>query len=81
MRPDSIVPMNYHFTTTKSHINLNGGQVEEAITDEGLKVTSTDPFKGNMDIDQLNSIIEKHGANKIAFVRMEACLLYTSRCV
>lgn len=72
VRPDSIVPMNYHFTTTKSHINLNGGQVEEAITDEGLKVTSTDPFKGNMDIDQLNSIIEKHGANKIAFVRMEA---------
>jgi tryptophanase len=70
--PGSIVPMNYHFTTTRSHINLNGGQVEEAITDAGLEITSTNPFKGNMDIGKLNSIIEKHGPDKIAFVRMEA---------
>ena len=24
-----VVPMNYHFTTTKTHINLNGGKVVE----------------------------------------------------
>lgn len=68
----SIVPMNYHFTTTKSHINLNGGTVEEIIGDAGLEVTSTNPFKGNIDINKLNTLIGKHGANKIAFVRMEA---------
>jgi tryptophanase len=72
VQPDSIVPMNYHFTTTQSHINLNGGKVEELITDAGLEINSTNPFKGNMDIEKLNALIEKHGPNKISFVRMEA---------
>lgn len=72
VKPGQIVPMNYHFTTTKSHIMLNGGTVEELITDAGLETTSTNPFKGNMDISKLSALIEKHGANKIAFVRMEA---------
>lgn len=72
VKPGSIVPMNYHFTTTKSHIILNGGTVEEIIIDAGLETTSTNPFKGNMDINKLNALIEKNGADKIAFVRMES---------
>ena len=70
--PGSIVPMNYHFTTTKAHIVLNGGIVEEIITDAGLEVTSDRPFKGDMDIGKLEGLIATHGAGKIAFVRMEA---------
>lgn len=72
VKPGTIVPMNYHFTTTKSHIVLNGGTVEELIADAGLEVTSSNPFKGNIDIEKLNELIEKNGADKIAFVRMEA---------
>lgn len=67
-----IVPMNYHFTTTRAHIQLRGGSVEELITEDGLNITSDKPFKGNMDIGQLEATIEKHGADKIAFVRIEA---------
>ena len=70
--PNSIVPMNYHFTTTKAHIMVNGGTVEELITDKGIEINSDDPFKGNMDVKKLNASIEKHGSEKIAFVRMEA---------
>ena len=33
--------MNYHFTTTKSHIVLNGGRVEEVFKDEALKLQVT----------------------------------------
>lgn len=72
VKPGSIVAMNYHFTTSKVHVTLHGGIVEEIIIDEGLKINSTYPFKGNMDIDKLNALIRKHGAEKIAFVRMEA---------
>ena len=69
--PGTIVPMNYHFTTTKAHICLNEGSIEEIIIDEGIKVTSDHPFKGNIDIEKLKGTIKKHGREKIAFVRME----------
>jgi tryptophanase len=72
VKQGTIVPMNYHFTTTKAHINLNGGSVEELITEEGLNIKSTELFKGNMDIKKLKFLINKQGAEKIAFVRMEA---------
>ncbi|SCZ80869.1 tryptophanase [Acidaminobacter hydrogenoformans] len=72
VKPGTIVPMNYHFTTTKAHIVLNGGVVEEIFMDEGIEVDSTHPFKGNMDLDKLNKLIDDNGPEKIAFVRMEA---------
>lgn len=72
VKDGQIVPMNYHFTTTKAHIMVNGGAVEEIFVDEALKIDSTEPFKGNIDIDKLENLIQQHGANKIAFVRWEA---------
>jgi tyrosine phenol-lyase len=69
--PGSIVPMNYHFTTTKAHIVLNGGSVEEIPVAEALKVTSDHPFKGNLDTQKLEQLVAQHGARKIAFVRVE----------
>jgi len=41
--------MNYHFTTTKAHITLNGGTVEEIYGDVALETTSEHPFKGDLD--------------------------------
>lgn len=72
VKPGTIIPMNYHFTTTKAHINLNGGSVVELITEEGLNINSTEPFKGNMDIQKLRALISQEGSEKIAFLRMEA---------
>ncbi|MCL2403819.1 MAG: tryptophanase [Coriobacteriia bacterium] len=72
VKPDSTVLMNYHFTTSKVHITLRGGLVEEIIIDEGLKITSDHPFKGNLDIDKLEEAIARLGAENIAFVRLEA---------
>jgi tryptophanase len=71
VRPGQVVPMNYHFTTTKAHICVNGGEVDEIIVDEGLEVTSAHPFKGNMDVAKLEAIVKKRGAENIAFVRIE----------
>jgi len=71
VKPGHIVPMNYHFTTVKAHITMNGGTVDEITIDEGLKTTSGYPFKGNMDTDKLHALIQKHGAGKIPFVRIE----------
>lgn len=72
IKEGSVIPMNYHFTTTKSHITINGGRVEEVFIDEALKITSSHPFKGNIDIDKLTALIKKEGVENIPFVRMEA---------
>ncbi|WIA14817.1 hypothetical protein OEZ85_003299 [Tetradesmus obliquus] len=70
--PGSVVPMNYHFTTTKAHITVQGGTVEELVVAEGLAVTSAEPFKGNMDCERLAGCIQRYTPGKIAFVRVEA---------
>ena len=72
VKPGSIVPMNYHFTTTKAHITMNGGSIEEIICNDGLEISSTNPFKGNMDTEKLKALIKEHGSEKVPFVRMEA---------
>ena len=72
VKPGQIVPMNYHFTTTKAHITLNGGAVEEIYRDVALETSSEELFKGDMDTAKLEALIAKHGADKIAFVRLEA---------
>ena len=72
VKPGSVVLMNYHFTTTKAHITVMGGSVEEIISDEGLKIQSNAPFKGDIDIEKLNDAIKRLGKEKIAFMRIEA---------
>ncbi len=66
------IPMNYHFTTTKAHIELNGGTLHEIYTDEALKIKSDHPFKGNMDLDKLRAVIDTYGVDHIPFIRLEA---------
>jgi tyrosine phenol-lyase len=72
VKPGHIVPMNYHFTTTKAHFDLAGGKVLELYTPEALKTQSSHPFKGNMDLGRLRDAIEKAGPANVSFVRMEA---------
>jgi tryptophanase len=72
VKPGDVVPMNFHFTTPKAHITRVGGRVEELVIEEGLKITSEHPFKGNFDLDRLRALIEKEGVAKIPFIRLEA---------
>ena len=66
----SIIPMNYHFTTTKAHITRLGGVVEELVIDEGIRITSNHPFKGNFDLERLEKLLKEKG-DRIPFVRIE----------
>lgn len=72
VKPGMVVPMNYHFTTTKAHFEMAGAKVLEIYTDEALKTESTVQFKGNLDLDKFQAVIKQYGADKVAFVRMEA---------
>ena len=70
--PGSTAIMNYHFTTTKAHITLLGGLVEEIVSDEGFKINSKAPFKGDIDLNKLRASIKRLGKEQISFVRIEA---------
>lgn len=72
VKPGQVVPMNYHFTTTKAHFELAGGTVLELFTPEALNTQSVALFKGNMDMGRLKDAIEKAGPANVSFVRMEA---------
>ena len=72
VKPKDVVPMNYHFTTTKAHIGLAGGRVLELHEPEALVPESDHPFKGNMSPQLLLDTIAQYGPERISFVRMEA---------
>jgi len=72
VREGSFVPMNYHFTTTKAHIQINGGEIAELINSEAMVIKSSNPFKGNIDLAKLDDFIKDKGKENIAFIRMEA---------
>ena len=72
VKPGDLLPMNYHFTTTLAHIQLNGGKIAELVHDEALQIKSGNPFKGNMDIAKLRHTITTHGVQNVPLIRMEA---------
>lgn len=71
VKPGNVVPMNYHFTTTKAHIGLRGGSVVELFKPVAMELSSDEPFKGNMDTDALATLLDSERGN-VPFVRMEA---------
>ena len=72
VRKGSLVPMNYHFTTAMAHITDKGGQIAELLYDEAYVINSDHPFKGNMNIEKLEEVVNYHGPKNIPFIRMEA---------
>ncbi len=72
-KPGGVTITNYHFTTTKAHIEVTGtSECLELYLDEALNTKSTHQFKGCMDIQKLKNAIKKYGRDKIGYVRMEA---------
>ncbi|MEW5796298.1 MAG: tryptophanase [Candidatus Zixiibacteriota bacterium] len=69
MKKGQFVPNNTHFDTTRGNCLHKGGipidlPCPESKSDEPL------PFKGNMDVDRLESFVKENGADQIAMVIM-----------
>jgi tryptophanase len=72
VKPGDVVLMNYHFTTSKAHIDLMGGRVLEIFGSGALETDSKNPFKGNIDLAKFDGAVRKFGVEHIPYVRMEA---------
>jgi len=73
IKPGDYVPGNMYFTTTRYHQEANGGTFRDIIIDEAHDPQADHPFKGNVDLNKLQALIDEVGAEKIPYV----CLAVT----
>src|SRR5579883_1041372 len=72
IKDGDFVPGNMYFTTTRLHQELAGGTFVDVIIDEAHDPQSLHPFKGNIDLNKLEALINKVGAKKIPYVTVAA---------
>ena len=72
IKPGDVVPGNMYFTTTRLHQELAGGTFVDVIVPEAHDPTDERPFKGNVDLNALESLIQKVGAKRIPYVCLAA---------
>lgn len=70
IRPGQYVPGNMYFTTTRLHQELAGGIFVDVIIDEAHDPQHMHPFKGNVDLDKLEALIQREGPQNIAYVSL-----------
>ena len=73
IKPGQYVPGNMYFTTTRYHQEANGGIFADVIKDIAHDAGKSAPFKGDIDLEKLESLIKEKGAENIAYV----CLAVT----
>jgi len=70
IKEGDYVAGNMYFTTTKLHQELAGATFVDVIIKEAHNPKSTHQFKGNIDIQKLEDLINKVGAKKLAYISM-----------
>ena len=69
-----FIPGNMYFTTTRLHQELAGGTFVDVIIDEAHDPLSEHPFKGNVDIEKLDALVEQVGADHIPYICVATCV-------
>ncbi|MCL4247154.1 MAG: tyrosine phenol-lyase [Anaerolineae bacterium] len=70
IKPGHTIPGNMYFTTTRLHQELAGGTFVDVIVDEAHDPANPHPFKGNVDLDKLQAVIDRVGAENIPYVSL-----------
>ncbi len=68
VKPDSIVPNNTHFDTTRANIEFVGGTALDLPCPEADDLESDQPFKGNIDLAALEALVAEHGPERIPLI-------------
>lgn len=67
IKEDDVIPGNSHFDTTKGHIEFRKAHAVDCTIDEAFDTENLHPFKGNIDLQKLESVYLSHPKEKIPF--------------
>ena len=65
-----LVPNNTHFDTTRANVEITGAEAVDLVYPEARSPETILPFKGNMDVAALESLIARVGREKIPLVML-----------
>ena len=65
-----VVPNNNHFDTTRANIEYQRCEAVDLVIEEGTVPSSEHPFKGNMDTERLEGLIDQRGRDAIPMVML-----------
>lgn len=65
-----VIPFNQPFDTTLAHVRVNNAEDVDCVADIAFESQSYHPFKGNIDINKLQKVIDEAGTARIPFVML-----------
>src|SRR5271165_97315 len=60
-----VVPNNTHFDTTRANVEFVGAEAVDLVIAEGRQPSLKHPFKGNMDVAALETLIQNAGSKNV----------------
>ncbi len=68
VKKGQYVLSNWHFDTTRAHVDLAQGKAIDVVTKEALDTTTPYDFKGNFDLEKLEATIRDKGPENIGMI-------------
>src|SRR4051812_32992370 len=61
LHPGDVVPNNNHFDTTRANVEVEDAEARDLVVAEGRQPSLVRPFKGNIDVDALETLLKTDG--------------------
>ena len=68
--PGDVVPNNTHFDTTRANVEAVGAEAVDLPCADSDDLASPAPFKGDMDVEALETLIREEGSERIPLVML-----------
>ncbi len=65
-----VIPNNTHFDTTRANVEFVGAEAVDLVIPEGREPSLKHPFKGNMDVEELDNLITNVGRDRVPLVML-----------